>query len=179
MCQLTWAVDSRSASSGCYSFTLTSIPLPFGMCLSWWRWRHQLYVIETNLKVKASLSSVVTLGLHCVFFSLSKTSPLCCNYTNKEKRKDTRSQSKHNFICIQTSYMSRLCTAIIRLNTELWIRIIIKCNKILLFLLHFIYSRNMLLVCTQINVFRLWSCISSFLFIYAYSSIDSLWATTL
>jgi hypothetical protein len=36
----------------------------------------------------------------------------------KEKRKDEKSQSKHNFICVQTSYMFRLHIAIIRLDIE-------------------------------------------------------------
>jgi len=37
-------------------------------------------------------------------------------YRYEEKRKDARSQSKHNLICVQTSYMFRLSTATIRLN---------------------------------------------------------------
>jgi hypothetical protein len=36
----------------------------------------------------------------------------------KEKRQETESRSKHNFICVQTSYMFRLYIAIIRLNIE-------------------------------------------------------------
>jgi hypothetical protein len=50
-------------------------------------------------------------------------------YICKEKRKDAISQSKHNFISVQTSYMFRLYIAI-RLNIELSIRkIIIQCKK--------------------------------------------------
>jgi len=37
-------------------------------------------------------------------------------HINKEKSKDARSQSIHNFICVQTSYMFWLYVAIIRLN---------------------------------------------------------------
>jgi len=40
-------------------------------------------------------------------------------YTYKEKRKYIRSQSKHNFICVQIGCMFRLYIAINRLNIEL------------------------------------------------------------
>ena len=40
-----------------------------------------LYRIWNNLTVKASLSSVVMLHFHWVFFSLGQTSPLFSNYT--------------------------------------------------------------------------------------------------
>jgi len=40
-------------------------------------------------------------------------------YIYKEKRKDAKSQSKHNFISVQTSYMFRLFIAFIRLNIEI------------------------------------------------------------
>ena len=79
MCQRGPSRDARLLPAATHSRTITL--LPFGMCLCWWRWRQQLYVIWTNLKVKASLSFVVMLRLHCVFFSSGKTSPLCCNYT--------------------------------------------------------------------------------------------------
>jgi len=36
----------------------------------------------------------------------------------EEKRRDTNSQPKHNFIYVQTSYMFRLYIAIIRLHKE-------------------------------------------------------------
>jgi len=36
-------------------------------------------------------------------------------YTHKGKIKDAKSQSKHKYICVQTSYMFRLCIAIIGL----------------------------------------------------------------
>jgi len=40
-----------------------------------------------------------------------------CTYIREKK--DTKSQSEHNFICVQSSYMFRLYIAIIRLNKEL------------------------------------------------------------
>ena len=40
----------------------------------------RLYKIWTNLIVKATLSSVIILCLHCVFFFLGKTSLLCSDY---------------------------------------------------------------------------------------------------
>jgi hypothetical protein len=70
--------------------------------------------------------------------------------------------------------MFRVYIAIIRINTKLWIRTIIKCSNILFLLLHFIYIAETCMwfahrqICVPTVIMHLF-----FLVIFAYSSIDS------
>ena len=63
MCELTLAVSWRHVAS-LTRFGFFRLPCRYSR--RWWDSR--LYRIWTNLKVQASLSSVVMLHLHCVFF---------------------------------------------------------------------------------------------------------------
>jgi len=56
---------------------------------------------------------------------LGNISPFRFNYKNV-RRKVAKSHSKHNFICVQTSYMFRLYIAIIKMNIQTYIRTITK-----------------------------------------------------
>ena len=65
--------------------------------------------------------------LHCVFFFLARY-PRCVLIIHIQGvKKVVGSQSKHNFICLQSNYMFSLAVG------------------------DYIYSRNMFLVCTQIK----------------------------
>ena len=95
---------------------------PVVLSCQWRMWKqHQRWNCETECVTLSKhpltseriyLSADVTVFVNLQFSGL---------YTHKGKIKDAKPQSKHNFICVQTSYMFRLCIAIIiGLAFRLW-----------------------------------------------------------